>query len=144
MRPLQEKNDAINKLEAPTTKKQIQASIEMIEIYRNFISNFAEILAILTDFTKRNLPNKVSWTNIHVKAFGCLLSALSSYPILQNPDLSKEFVLQMDACDRGTGVVFLQSDCEKLHPIVFMSRKLLPIEQIYSIVEKECLAIVKP
>ena len=72
MRPLQEKIDAINKMEASTTKKQSQAFIEMIEIYRKFISHFAEISAILTDFNKGNLPNKVSWTNIHVKAFGCL------------------------------------------------------------------------
>ena len=49
----------------------------------------------------------------------------------------------MDACcDRGTDAVFLQSDGEKLHPIIFISRKLLR-EQIYSIVDKECLAIVK-
>ena len=90
---------------------------------------------------KRNLPNKVSCTNVHRKAFECLKRALSS--ILKNPDLSKVFFLQMHACDRGIGAVHLQSDSEKLHPIVLISRKLLPREQMYSIVEKECLAIVK-
>ena len=143
VRPLQEKIDAINKLASPTTKKQIRSFIGMIGFYRKFIPNFAEISAVLTDLTKKNLPNKVSWTHVHQNAFMCLKKALTSYPILQNPDLSKEFVLQTDACDRGVGAVLLQSDGENLHPIVFMSKKLLPREQRYSIVEKECLAIVK-
>ena len=42
----------------------------------------------------------------------CLKRASSTYPILQNPDLSKEFVLQTDACDRGKGAVLLLSDGE--------------------------------
>ena len=66
-----------------------------------------------------------------------------SYPVLQNPDFSKDFVLQTDACDRGTGAVLLQSDGDDLHPIVSISNKLLPREQRYSIVEKKMLGNCK-
>ena len=143
VRPLQEKVEVINNIPPPKTKKQIRSFIGMIGFYRKFIPHFAEISACLTDLTKKNLPNKVSCLPEHQKAFNCLKQALVSYPVLQNPDFSKQFVLQTDACDRGTGAVLLQSDGTDLHPIVFISIKLLPREQRYIIVEKECLAIVK-
>ena len=141
--PLQRKIDAINSIPSPTTKKQVRSFIGMIGFYRRFIPHFAEISACLTDLTKKSNPNKVRWLPQHQIAFDKLKHALVSYPVLQNPDFTKEFVLQTDACDRGTGAVLLQSDGGDLHPIVFISSKLLPREQRYSIVEKECLAIVK-
>ena len=129
IRPLQEKIDAINNMPAPKTKKQIRSFIGMIGFYRKFIPHFAEISAFLNDLTKKNLPNKVTWLIAHQKAFECLKRALTSFPILQNPDFSKEFVLQTNACDRGVGAVLLQSYGENLHPIIFISSKLLPREQ---------------
>ena len=48
----------------------------------------------------------------------------------------------MDASDRGVGAVLSQcDDLDEEHPIAYFSRKLLPREQYYSTVEKECLAI---
>lgn len=89
------------------------------------------------------MPNRVRWTQIHQSAFNDLKSALMAYPILQNPDFSQDFILQTDACDRGFGAVLLQSDGRSRHPVIFISKKLLPREQRYSTVEKECLAIVR-
>ena len=109
----------------------------MIGFYREFIPHFTEVSAILTDLTKGNLPNKVTWLISHQKAFDCLKKSLTCYPILQNPYFSKEFVLQTDACDRGVGAVFLQSDGVDLHPVTFISSKLLHREQRYSIVKEE-------
>ena len=51
-------------------------------------------------------------------------------------------MLQTDASDRGVGAVLSQlSDDGEEHPIGYYSRKLLPREERYSTVEKECLAI---
>ena len=88
IRPLQEKkiND-INNMPAHKTKKQIRSFIGMIGFYRKFIiPHFAEISAILTDPTRTNLPNKVTWIIAHQKASECLKRVLTSFPILQNPD----------------------------------------------------------
>ena len=47
----------------------------------------------------------------------------------------------MDASERGVGAVLSQIDNDKQeHPVAFFSKKLLPWEEQYSTIEKECLA----
>ncbi|CAM4449571.1 unnamed protein product [Caretta caretta] len=48
-----------------------------------------------------------------------------------------------NASDTGLGVVLMQEDEKgERHPIVYLSKKLLPREQNYAAIEKECLAMV--
>ena len=61
--------------------------------------------------------------------------------MLKRPDFEKPFVLQTDASDRGVGAVLSQVYEGDDHPVAYFSRKLLPREERYSVVEKECLAI---
>ena len=62
--------------------------------------------------------------------------------MLQSPDFSKLFILQTDASNRGVGAVLSQWDSDGTdHPVGYFSRKLLPREEAYSTIEKECLAI---
>ena len=59
------------------------------------------------------------------------------------PDFSSQFILRTDASDYGVGAVLSQSDNNRDdHPVANYSKKLLPKETRYSIVEKECLAIL--
>ena len=58
--------------------------------------------------------------------------------ILALLDFSKPFVLECDPSGEGIGMVLKQGQ----HPIYFESRKLQPHEIIYSIYEKEMLAIM--
>ena len=61
---------------------------------------------------------------------------------IRSPDFTKEFVLQTDASNRGVGAVLSQLDIDSNdHPVLVYSRKLLPREEKYATVEKECLAI---
>ena len=58
------------------------------------------------------------------------------------PDFSRPFVVQTDASNVGIGAVLTQKGADdKDHPVAFASRKVKPREN-YSVVEKECLAIV--
>ena len=50
--------------------------------------------------------------------------------------------LQTDASNVGLGAALLQEYDGMLHPVRFLSRKLKKPELNYSIIEKECLAIV--
>ena len=141
--PTQDKIKAIQNISAPKTKKKVRSFIGVIGFNHRFIPNFANSSAVITDLTAKGKPNKVKWTNEHQTAFDALKTALVSYPVLQNPDFSCNFILQTDACDRGMGAVLLQEKGKYRHPIIFISKKLLPREQRYSTVEKECLTIVR-
>ena len=67
---------------------------------------------------------------------------LCSSPVLRNTDFDRPFVLQTDASDHGVGAVLSQvDDAGEEHPVTFYSRKLLPREERYSTIEKECLVI---
>lgn len=61
-------------------------------------------------------------------------------PVLKCPDFNRAFVLESDASDRGVGAVLSQMYDGEDHPVAYFSKKLLPRE-MFSVVEKECLAI---
>ena len=62
--------------------------------------------------------------------------------MLKGPDLSQTFVLQTNASEWGIGAVLSQYGLDgEEHPVAYYSRKLLPREERYATVEKECLAI---
>ena len=76
------------------------------------------------------------------QAFEDIKQVLMSAPVLSLPDFSLPFVVATDASDTGLGaILYNEGDGEKL-PIVYLSRKLLPREQNYGVVEKECLAVI--
>ena len=71
-----------------------------------------------------------------------LKQQLCCSPVLRSPDFTKEFRLQTDASEYGVGAVLSQEDDSgDEHPVAYFSRKLLPREQKYATIEKECLAI---
>ncbi len=104
--------------------------------------NFAEIATPLTDLTKKGQPNKVIWGASQQKAFDTLKGLLTRDPVLKLPELEKPFVLRTDASEIGLGAILLQEQDDVLFPIAYASKKLLPRERNYSVVEKECLAVV--
>ena len=52
-------------------------------------------------------------------------------------------MLRTDASDFGIGAVLLQEfEGEGRFPIAYASKKLLPREKNYSVIEKDCMAII--
>ncbi|XP_075726234.1 uncharacterized protein LOC142767871 [Rhipicephalus microplus] len=140
--PLGKTLDKIQAAPAPRTKRQVRAFLGLTSYYREFIPNYAEISAPLTELIKKGESNLVKWTTTHEKAFAKLKECISNPPVLRLPDLTKEFILRTDASDTSLGAVLLQSHEGTLHPIAYASRKLLPRESSYSTIERECLALV--
>nr|KAG5689434.1 hypothetical protein BaRGS_012256 [Batillaria attramentaria] len=84
----------------------------------------------------------VNCTSARLRAWPSLERILATFPVLLIPDLSKEFIVRTDASNSGLGAVLLQDKDGLLHPVAFVSRKLLDRETRYSTIERECLAIV--
>ena len=143
LKPNVEKVKAVEDMARPETKKQVRSFLGMVGFYRRFIPNFSAIAVPLTDLTKKNSPNKIKeWTDCHEQAFQTLKQRLTNYPVLRLPSFNEPFILQTDASDDGIGAVLLQEEDGIKFPIAFASKKLLPREKNYSVIEKECLAIV--
>ena len=133
---------AIQNFEIPKTKKEVRSFLGLTGYYRKFIPQYASIASPLTDLTRKSEPSQVQWSPECDAAFKQLRDSLCSAPVLQTPDFEKPFILQTDASQRGVGAVLSQLDENGGdHPVAFYSRKLLPREENYSTIEKECLAI---
>ncbi|KAL5009600.1 hypothetical protein ScPMuIL_011905 [Solemya velum] len=105
--PTQDKIQGIRDFPIPTSKKQVRSFLGMIGFYRKFIPNFAETAASLFDLTSKR-SGKIVWGQDQSEAFEKLKKCISSSPVLRNADLSKSFVMQTDASDRGVSGVLLQ------------------------------------
>ena len=140
--PQPEKIVKILNASRPCTKKQVRSFMGLINYYRKFVPNFAAIAAPLTDLTKKGNPTRVHWDQAQENAFETLKSRLESAPILHLPDHSRSYILRTDASDIGIGAVLLQQDGDQFFPIAYASRKLLPRETAYAVIERECLALV--
>ena len=142
VKPEHGKLEAVQNFPIPETKSQVRAFLGLTGYYRRFIPGYSSIAAPLTDLTKKYAPTKVAWSEACATAFRKLQELLCSSPVLRSPDFTRSFILQTDASDRGIGAVLSQEDSEgEEHPVAYFSRKLLPREERYSTVEKECLAI---
>ena len=61
--------------------------------------------------------------------------------MFHSPRFTKEFTVQTHASDCGVGAVLSQLDGNgQDHTVAYFSKKLLPREEHYATVEKECLA----
>ena len=134
---------AVRNYPRPVTKKDVRAFLGLVGYYRRFIPQFSSIATPLTDLTKKGVPQTVEWGVNQENAFQKLKLLLIQAPILKVANPSAPYILQTDASDRGLGAVLSQADeGAEEHPVAFASRKLLPREVNYSVIEKECLAIV--
>ena len=142
IQPIPEKVVSILKCQRPYTKKQVRSFLGLIGYYRNFIPNFSAVSAPLSDLTKKGQPNKVRWQEEQENAFNALIQELGKSPILCLPNFERQFILRTDASDVGIGAVLLQEKGEYKLPVAYASKKLLDRETQYSVIEKECYAIV--
>ncbi|XP_036804331.1 uncharacterized protein LOC118940159 [Oncorhynchus mykiss] len=141
IRPQAEKTRAIRDWPRPRSKRDVRAFLGITGYYRRFIPGYATIANPLTNLIRKNLPNQVEWKDETEEAFQLLKDGLCSDPVLQAPDFSQEFIVQVDASDTGLGAVLAQGKGEEEKPILFISRKLSDREQRYLTVENEALAI---
>ena len=121
--------------------KQVRSTLGVLGYQRPFIKNFAAIARLLHDFTKKDKP--FIWMQECTDALEQLIQAVTSEPVLYQPDWAKQFELEVDASLFAIGAVLFQRDEEGWRrPISYFSQALNPAERNYDIWDREFLTVI--
>ncbi|BFZ23001.1 hypothetical protein BsWGS_26040 [Bradybaena similaris] len=138
----------ILQLKPPQTKKQVRQIIGLVNYYHDFVSNYSQLMTPLTDLLKGGpTQRRIKWTPECQTALNTIQDIFRTKPILLTPNIKKAFVLATDCSSTGCGFCLKQYKGEKLHPVLYGSKKLTPAEQKFSCIERElysmCLGVLK-
>jgi hypothetical protein len=131
----QEKIQAILDWPTPKTLTELKGFLGICSYYRRFVKGFSQLCATLTDLTRKGA---FKWSHEAQVTFDRMKKVMSTCPVLSLPYFSQPFILECDASGEGIGAVLMQNR----HPIAYESRKLRGPELLYTIYDKEMLAIM--
>jgi hypothetical protein len=106
-RPLDNKVAAVKSIPPPTTVKELQAFLGMINFYRRFLTSIARTLSPLTDALKGGGrgATPVAWSPAREAAFQAAKAALCPATTLAHPDQQATLSLMVDAAATHIGAV---------------------------------------
>ena len=131
----QEKIQAILDWPTPRNVIELRSFLGLYTYYRRFFKGFSQLTAPLTDLIEKGA---FSWGEGARATFENLKEVMSSCPVLALPNFTQSFMLECDASGEGIGAILMQNH----HPIAFESIKLKEYKRLYSIYDKEMLAIM--
>ena len=143
--PDDDKVKAVKEWAIPKTKRQLKSFLGLTGYFRDHISHYAAKALPLTEQLLRSKPEKLKWGPPQQESFDELKRALISKPVLMAADPNKPFHLYADTSKHTQSAILMQVDDDETKPnrvISYASRKLLPREMNYAIIELEILAIV--
>ncbi|KAI5606638.1 hypothetical protein C0J50_9994, partial [Silurus asotus] len=112
---------AVEEWPEPENRKQLQRFLGFANFYRKFIRGFSTIAATLHRLTSTCQP--FTWNSEVEQAFLELKTQFTFAPVLTLPDPCRQFVVEVDASDKGVGDVLSQRGAtdNRLHPCTFFS-----------------------
>jgi hypothetical protein len=119
--------------------KQLQHFLGMVNFYRRFLTNCAQVLHPLTDLLKGG-PRTLQWTATAQESFQKVKRILAAAVPLQHPSPTAELSLATDTSDTHIGGVMQQKSGNHWRPLGFFSQKLTDAESRYSTFDLELLA----
>lgn len=142
-KPVDDKVQAIADFPAPKTVRELRRFLGMINFYRRFLKDAAQIQAplnaLLTGSVKGSHPVIIEGDEL--KAFQNCKVNLCNAALLAHPDSQSQLGLVTDASDTAIGGVLQQRKDGDWQPLAFFSRKLSPSQRKYSPYDRELLAI---
>ena len=139
MEPDPKKVKRVQEWPVPTDATQVRQFLGLASYYRRYIHSFSDIAAPLNALTKKGTP--FTWNQDCKDACTALKRRLTQAPVLTYSRFdhqASEFLLQTDASTVGLGAVLEQEG----HVIAYASRSLTASERQYSVIQRECLAVV--
>ena len=142
IKPLPCKVEAIRKVKPPTTIKELQRFLGMINYYRRFIKSAAHHLYHLFE-ALGSKPKRLLWSADMQASFDAIKEALASATMLHHPDPALPLSLTTDASDVAIGAVVEQRGPKGWEPLAFFSKKLSDTQQKWSPYDRELHAVHK-
>eukprot|EP00795_Rhopilema_esculentum_P017874 gene17874-biopygen608 len=140
--PLPTKVQAITDFPPPQSTRQLRAFLGLVNFYRRFIPQCADILQPLTDLLSRQYNrNKFHLNADALAAFDAIKTTLANATLLTHPFPDASYCLMIDASKNAVGGVLQQQRQGIWQPISFFSKRLQPSEVKYSTFSRELLAI---
>ena len=130
------------RMRKPTTKKEVERYLGMVNWLIKFIPNLAQGLSPINRLKGKEILFR--WTAECDHAFDIVQNLVSNTKFLFHPDFNRKFYIQTDASNNCIGAMLFQhGDDNKVKPIEFMSRKLHGNELNWHSNEKECFAVLQ-
>ena len=95
IKPLQDKVDAILRLQPASMVTEVKHIIGIANYYKKFLPLFSELIRPLHHIMRKNVP--FEWTTDCQNSLNCLKHTIVSAPILIYPEPSKPYVLYTDS-----------------------------------------------
>jgi hypothetical protein len=114
--------EAIDLINIPRIRKEIQYFLEKIHFFRRFIPNFVEIIKLITNMVKKD--NEVKWTVEAKSYFEHVKKSIGEALVLLSPVYTKKFLIFSFSSEHIFASVLLQKNEEVLiQPIAFFLQK---------------------
>ena len=132
---------AVKEWKTPTCLKEVRSFLGLCSYYRSFVKDFAHHAAPLHNLLRKDV--RFVWNPECQIAFDYLKDQLIHSPILQYPDVHREFILDVDASKFAIGAVLSQKFEDGEKPVAYASRTLTKAERNYTVTRRELLSVVE-
>ncbi|BHF78003.1 hypothetical protein SprV_0602111300 [Sparganum proliferum] len=139
IRPLPSKFAAIRDFPPPTSKRQLQRFLGMVNFYRRFLPNCADTILPLTNLLSGS-KRTFELTPATLTSFEQVKALLADATLLTHYHADAPISLMVDASNVAVGAVLPQSLPDSTVPLAFFSKKLSKAETRYSTFGRELLA----
>ena len=130
IKPDPRKTQAIENMDKPKCRKDIQMFLGMINFLGKFIPNLSSKCANLRSLIEKK--NQFVWGPEHEKEWSNLKKVICNEPVLKFYDHRKPIKVSSDASQNGLGAVLLQQQGNNTWlPVAFASRSLTDSEMRY-------------